>query len=100
MRHLSVGDQVKVLGEGYTLDDDEDMTVKTVTDIWLYQGRYRLPISSATAGMWVMVGGIDDSMIKTVTVVSANGPEEACIFRPLQVTSGVKLSMKNREKEY
>ena len=37
---LKIGDQVKVLGEGYTLDDDEDMTVKTVTDIWLYQGRY------------------------------------------------------------
>ena len=31
------------------------------------QGRYRMPISTATAGMWVMVGGIDDSMIKTVT---------------------------------
>ena len=26
-----------MLGEGYTLDDDEDMTVKTVTDLWLYQ---------------------------------------------------------------
>jgi len=42
----------------------------------LYQGRYRIPISTASAGMWVMVGGIDDSMIKTVTVVSVNGPEE------------------------
>lgn len=27
---IKVGDQVSVLGEGYTLDDDEDMTVKTV----------------------------------------------------------------------
>jgi U5 small nuclear ribonucleoprotein component len=76
---LKIGDEVKVLGEGYTLDDDEDMTVKTVTDIWLYQGRYRVPVTSASAGMWVMVGGIDDSMIKTVTVVSASGPEEACM---------------------
>jgi U5 small nuclear ribonucleoprotein component len=92
---LSVGDSVKVLGEGYTLDDDEDMTVKTVTDIWLYQGRYRVPITTATAGMWVMVGGIDDSMIKTVTVVSSSGPEEACIFRPLQhkTKSIVKLAL-------
>ena len=43
---LSIGDQVKVLGEGYSLDDDEDMAVKTVTDIWLYQGRYRVPVTS------------------------------------------------------
>eukprot|EP00802_Teleaulax_amphioxeia_P003246 Tamp_03249.p1 GENE.Tamp_03249~~Tamp_03249.p1 ORF type:complete len:989 (-),score=348.22 Tamp_03249:779-3745(-) len=92
---LKIGDEVKVLGEGYTLDDDEDMTVKTVTDIWLYQGRYRVPVSSASAGMWVMVGGIDDSMIKTVTVVSSSGPEEACIFRPLQhmTKSVVKLAL-------
>jgi U5 small nuclear ribonucleoprotein component len=83
---LKIGDEVKVLGEGYTLDDDEDMTVKTVTDIWLYQGRYRVPVTSASAGMWVMVGGIDDSMIKTVTVVSASGPEEACTF-PSKVPS-------------
>ena len=71
------------------------MTVKTVTDIWLYQGRYRVPVSSASAGMWVMVGGIDDSMIKTVTVVSSSGPEEACIFRPLQhmTKSVVKLAL-------
>ena len=31
---IKVGDTVSVLGEGYTLEDDEDMTVKTVTDIW------------------------------------------------------------------
>lgn len=92
---LSVGDQVKVLGEGYTLDDDEDMTVKTVTDIWIYQGRYRMPISKATAGMWVMVGGIDDSMIKTVTVVRASGADDACIFQPLQhkARAVVKLAL-------
>jgi U5 small nuclear ribonucleoprotein component len=31
---IKIGDTVSVLGEGYTLEDDEDMTVKTVTDIW------------------------------------------------------------------
>jgi U5 small nuclear ribonucleoprotein component len=31
---IKIGDVVSVLGEGYTLEDDEDMTVKTVTDIW------------------------------------------------------------------
>ena len=51
--------------------------------------------TSATAGMWVMVGGIDDSMIKTSTVVSVSGPEDASIFRPLQHTTRavVKLAL-------
>jgi len=31
--------RLQVLGEGYSLDDDEDMTVQTVTDLWIYQGR-------------------------------------------------------------
>ena len=54
--------------------------------------------TSATAGMWVMVGGIDDSMIKTSTVVSVSGPEDASIFRPLQHTTRavVKLALKKK----
>jgi len=92
---IKVGDRVKVLGEGYSLDDDEDMTVQTVTDLWIYQGRYRTWVSKATAGMWVLVGGIDDSIIKTATVVHESGPENACIFRPLQhvTKSVVKLAL-------
>ena len=93
---IKVGDQVSVLGEGYTLDDDEDMTVKTVSDIWFYEGRYRVPIMTATAGMLVLVGGIDDSIIKTSTVVH-NGvnADEMSIFRPLKHTtrSVIKLAL-------
>ena len=44
------GDRVRVLGEAYTPDDEEDSVMATVTRIWLYQAQYRVPISSATAG--------------------------------------------------
>lgn len=47
---IRVGDTVSVLGEGYTLEDDEDMTVQTVSNLWFYQGRYRVPIDKASAG--------------------------------------------------
>ena len=32
-----VGDRVRVLGEGYTPDDEEDSSVKEITNLWIYQ---------------------------------------------------------------
>ncbi|KAF2310524.1 hypothetical protein GH714_013541 [Hevea brasiliensis] len=36
---IMTGQSVKVLGEGYSPDDEEDMTVKEVTKLWVYQAR-------------------------------------------------------------
>jgi U5 small nuclear ribonucleoprotein component len=36
---LEPGATVKVLGEGYSLDDEEDMTVKDVSKIWIFETR-------------------------------------------------------------
>lgn len=33
--------QVRVLGEAYTPDDDEDSGDAVVSNVWLYQARYR-----------------------------------------------------------
>ncbi|CAI5476923.1 unnamed protein product [Closterium sp. Yama58-4] len=38
---LRTGQTVRVLGEAYSPDDEEDMAVKVVTKLWLYQARYR-----------------------------------------------------------
>ena len=35
---------MKVLGENYTKEDEEDMSVQTVHRIWVYQSRYRWEI--------------------------------------------------------
>jgi hypothetical protein len=40
----SVGDRVRVLREGFSLDDDEDMSVKEITKIWVYEARYRIEV--------------------------------------------------------
>ena len=38
---LRPGDRVRVLGEAYTPDDEEDSGVEEVTGLWAYQARYR-----------------------------------------------------------
>ena len=45
---IKVGDFVKVLGEGYSLEDEEDMTVKQVTRIWVAQARYRVEVNQVS----------------------------------------------------
>ena len=34
---VRVGDRLRVLGEGYSPDDEEDCVVKEVTNLWIYQ---------------------------------------------------------------
>ncbi|EEF29877.1 116 kD U5 small nuclear ribonucleoprotein component, putative [Ricinus communis] len=82
---ILTGQSVKVLGEGYSPDDEEDMTVKEVTKLWVYQARYRLPISMAPPGSWVLIEGVDASIMKTATLCNVNySYEDVYIFRPLQ----------------
>lgn len=44
------GDKVRVLGEAYTPEDEEDSAIATVTAVWIYMGRYRIPVPRAQAG--------------------------------------------------
>lgn len=82
---IMTGQSVKVLGEGYSPEDEEDMTVKEVTKLWVCQARYRLPISMAPPGSWVLIEGVDASIMKTATLCNVNyNEEDIYIFRPLQ----------------
>ncbi|KAM3212635.1 hypothetical protein ACQJBY_065600 [Aegilops geniculata] len=81
---IQTGQTVRVLGEGYSPDDEEDMTVKEVTKLWVYQARYRVPISNAPAGSWVLIEGVDASIMKTATICPMNMDEDVYIFRPLR----------------
>ncbi|WZN62719.1 U5 small nuclear ribonucleoprotein component [Chloropicon roscoffensis] len=79
------GERVKVLGESYSPEDEEDSTVATVSSVWIFQGRYRVPISLGKAGNWVLLGGIDSSIVKTATVVHENfNEEDLYTFEPLR----------------
>eukprot|EP00003_Mantamonas_plastica_P018092 TRINITY_DN2971_c0_g1_i2.p1 TRINITY_DN2971_c0_g1~~TRINITY_DN2971_c0_g1_i2.p1 ORF type:complete len:952 (-),score=335.58 TRINITY_DN2971_c0_g1_i2:2916-5771(-) len=81
---LTVNDRVRVLGESYTLDDPEDMTIQDVTNLWIYETRYRIGISHVPAGNWVLIEGVDASIAKTATITAMDNSSDACIFRPLQ----------------
>jgi len=78
------GDRIKVLGEAFSLDDDEDMSVKVVEHLWIYQGRYRVEVSHVPAGNWCLIGGVDGAVLKTSTITTAQNDEEVEIFRPLR----------------
>ena len=78
-----VGDKVKVLGESFSLDDDEDMSLMTIEDVWISEARYKFSCPEVPAGSWVLLGGVDHSIIKTSTIVSASVEEDLYIFRPL-----------------
>ena len=78
--------QVRVLGEGYTLDDEEDMTISTISDVWIANSRYNIPTSGIPAGNWVLISGIDNSIVKTATLVPPRleDDEDAYIFKPIK----------------
>jgi len=80
---LYSGQEVKVLGESFTLEDEEDSRVHTVSRLWIHNSRYQVEINQASAGSWVLVEGIANSISKTATLV---GPEAqgVNILRPLK----------------
>jgi 116 kDa U5 small nuclear ribonucleoprotein component len=43
--------QVRVLGESYRPEDEEDSAVAEVSNVWAYQARYRVPLGKASAGL-------------------------------------------------
>ncbi|KAI8137914.1 P-loop containing nucleoside triphosphate hydrolase protein [Fennellomyces sp. T-0311] len=87
------GQIVRVLGESYTIDDEEDMTMQKVSDAWIFESRYRVPVDGVPAGNWVLLGGIDSSIIKTATIVQQKHGEDAYIFRPLRFPTAATLKV-------
>lgn len=80
------GQQVRVLGEGYTVDDEEDMTLSTISETWIAESRYNIPVSGVPAGNWVLLNGIDNSIVKTATLVppKLEDDEDVYIFKPIK----------------
>nr|CAG8605291.1 4651_t:CDS:10 [Entrophospora candida] len=84
------GQSVRVLGEGYSTEDEEDMTIQDVTNVWIFESRYRIEVGGMPAGSWVLLGGVDNSIVKTATITEKNIDEDLYIFRPLSfITTAV-----------
>ncbi|KAK7735839.1 hypothetical protein SLS63_003801 [Diaporthe eres] len=79
------GAEVRVLGEGYSLDDEEDMAVARISDVWIAETRYNIPVDGVPAGNWVLLGGVDNSIVKSATIVAKQfeDDEDAYIFKPV-----------------
>jgi U5 small nuclear ribonucleoprotein component len=79
------GREVRVLGEGYSVDDEEDMAPAKITDVWIAETRYSIPTNGVPAGNMVLLGGVDNSIVKTATIVEKEfeDEEDAYIFKPL-----------------
>ncbi|KAF9782174.1 P-loop containing nucleoside triphosphate hydrolase protein [Thelephora terrestris] len=86
---LKKGLDVKVLGEGYSPEDEEDMVKATVEDLWISQARYFIPAEEIPAGNLVLIGGVDASISKTATLaaIDPDSDEELYIFRPLKYST-------------
>ncbi|TLS23190.1 uncharacterized protein PpBr36_05708 [Pyricularia pennisetigena] len=79
------GAEVRVLGEGYSVDDEEDMAIARVSDVWISETKYNIPTDGVPAGNFVLLGGVDNSIVKSATIVDKtfeNG-EDAYIFKPV-----------------
>ncbi|KAJ3949469.1 uncharacterized protein N0V96_000587 [Colletotrichum fioriniae] len=79
------GSQVRVLGEGYSIDDDEDMAMATISDVFIAESRYNIPTDGVPAGNFVLLGGVDNSIVKTATLIppKLEDDEDAYIFKPV-----------------
>jgi len=75
---------VKVLGEGYSPEDEEDMLKTTVEEMWISEARYFIPTDEVPAGNLVLIGGVDASITKTATIASVDIDEDLYIFRPIK----------------
>ena len=75
--HRAMGDRdllahaLKVLGEAYSLDDQEDSAQQVVSRLWVYNARYRVEVSEVPAGCWALIEGVDGSLVKTGTITAA-----------------------------
>nr|CAH0113132.1 unnamed protein product [Daphnia galeata] len=81
---LHAHQSVRLLGENYSLNDEEDSRVLTIGRLWIYEARYKIEVNRVTAGSWVLIEGIDASVVKTSTIVQVHVDEDLYICRPLK----------------
>uniref|UniRef100_A0A7E4W7P8 Tr-type G domain-containing protein n=1 Tax=Panagrellus redivivus TaxID=6233 RepID=A0A7E4W7P8_PANRE len=93
---LQAGSEVRILGENYSIQDEEDSCVVMVGRLWLPVARYNIEVTSVPAGNLVLIEGVDSPIVKTATIVGKEpSDDELFICRPLKFNtkSVVKLSV-------
>ncbi|TRX94140.1 hypothetical protein FHL15_004908 [Xylaria flabelliformis] len=79
------GMQIRVLGEGYSIDDEEDMAMATIGNVYIAETRYNVETDGIPAGSLALLSGIDNSIVKSATIVppKLEDDEDAYIFKPV-----------------
>ena len=75
--------RVRVLGENYTLDDEEDSSLATIDSTFIACSRYNIPTSGVPAGNLVLLSGVENSIVKTATIAPPTYSEDLYIFKPV-----------------
>lgn len=73
------GDEVKILGESYSVNDEEDCRILPVGRLWIAIGRYRIQAKSVPAGQWVLIEGIDEPISKTATIIEKDYDQDEAV---------------------
>lgn len=81
---VSRGETVRVLGENYSIEDEEDMAFAKVSEINIPGARYKFGVESMGAGSLILIEGIDTTIMKTATIIGTTSKEDAFVFQPLQ----------------
>ncbi|TKR77312.1 hypothetical protein L596_018309 [Steinernema carpocapsae] len=90
---LNAGQNVLILGENYSIQDEEDSRVLPVGRLWVSEARYTIEVSRVPAGNWVLIEGIDQPIVKTSTIVDPQVDQELYIFRPLKFNTKSVVKM-------
>lgn len=92
---LYANQEVRILGENYTLQDEEDSRLGQVGRLWIAEARYKIEVSRVSCGNWILFEGCDQPVVKTSTIVDVSGHEEVYIFRPLKfnTASVIKIAV-------
>ncbi|KAK6166051.1 hypothetical protein SNE40_022834 [Patella caerulea] len=92
---LQANQEVRILGENYTLQDEEDSRFGQVGRLWIAEARYKIEVNRVSAGNWILIEGIDQPIVKTSTITDASTNEEVYIFRPLKfnTSSVIKIAV-------
>lgn len=77
---LYAGQEVKVLGENYSLMDEEDSRVLQVGRLWIYEARYKIELNRVPVGNWVLIEGIDQCIVKTSTITEGMNQGNMTLF--------------------
>ncbi|GJQ15369.1 hypothetical protein GpartN1_g7160.t1 [Galdieria partita] len=92
---IQPGQKVRILGDNYDPEyDDEDQAEDRISHIYIPGGRYKLEVTAAYAGSWILVEGIDDSIFKSATVIASEYEswKDMHIFQPVTSILGTGVS--------